>query len=552
MSSFVFEEKVFKWLLDQKFYHGYLPREDLTYVLKKKGDYILRVTEVFNRKRSMEREIVFQRNVGKDRKKDIVLSIAWPSEPVPMISGKDIKSILIERNANSVWIEMKLVFLSIDSLLRHYRSNDIESQNKDRIKLMRPIGLFSWEFRHSQIQLIKKVGQGAYGEVYKGKVKKGTKTFDAAIKAMRRDLDAADEKMKEVMAEARLMRSLNHPNIVRCRGISVVEQPVYIVIDFITGGGLDSFLKKNGKTLSVDEKNKMAISAAWGIEFMHSHEIIHRDIAARNCLYDKKNLVKLSDFGLSRKGTVYNMKKRMKMPTKWLAPESLSAFTFSQASDVYTFGVLLYEIYTCQEPFLTMNANEARQSILSGSFPNFSKQAPQQLNDIVKKSIYLLDPTKRGTMKQIVKDLETWLEVELVLDEDEKPDAEAESNRLLCVPQDEPQAVKAKRLDPPTTPTPVPVQSQSVTTSTTPSKSRGSKEKNAKKNKKGENGSTRNETKDATVDTPVPSETISLANKMMSDAKRGSDDEMLTPPDEETKPSSKETESVSFFHKTVN
>uniref|UniRef100_A0A1I7UHN7 Tyrosine-protein kinase n=1 Tax=Caenorhabditis tropicalis TaxID=1561998 RepID=A0A1I7UHN7_9PELO len=537
MSSFVFEEKVFKWLLDQKFYHGYLPREDLTYVLKKKGDYILRVTE---------------RNVGKDRKKDIVLSIAWPSEPVPMISGKDIKSILIERNANSVWIEMKLVFLSIDSLLRHYRSNDIESQNKDRIKLMRPIGLFSWEFRHSQIQLIKKVGQGAYGEVYKGKVKKGTKTFDAAIKAMRRDLDAADEKMKEVMAEARLMRSLNHPNIVRCRGISVVEQPVYIVIDFITGGGLDSFLKKNGKTLSVDEKNKMAISAAWGIEFMHSHEIIHRDIAARNCLYDKKNLVKLSDFGLSRKGTVYNMKKRMKMPTKWLAPESLSAFTFSQASDVYTFGVLLYEIYTCQEPFLTMNANEARQSILSGSFPNFSKQAPQQLNDIVKKSIYLLDPTKRGTMKQIVKDLETWLEVELVLDEDEKPDAEAESNRLLCVPQDEPQAVKAKRLDPPTTPTPVPVQSQSVTTSTTPSKSRGSKEKNAKKNKKGENGSTRNETKDATVDTPVPSETISLANKMMSDAKRGSDDEMLTPPDEETKPSSKETESVSFFHKTVN
>ena len=218
---------------------------------------------------------------------------------------------------------------------------------------------------------------------------------------MRSDLEAADEKMKEVMAEARLMRSLNHPNIVRCRGIAVLEQPVYIVIDFITGGGLDSFLKKNGKTLSMDEKNKMAISAAWGIEYMHSNDIIHRDIAARNCLYDKKNLVKLSDFGLSRKGSVYKMKKAMKMPTKWLAPESLTTFTFSRASDTYTYGVLLYEIYTCQEPYFGVNAAEARRLVLSGAFPNFSKHSPPELTDIVRKCIYQLDPLKRASMKDV-------------------------------------------------------------------------------------------------------------------------------------------------------
>lgn len=219
---------------------------------------------------------------------------------------------------------------------------------------------------------------------------------------MRKDLDAGNEKMKEVMAEARLMRSLNHPNIVRCRGIAVLEQPVYIVIEFINGGGLDSYLKKNSQTLTMDQKNRMAISAAWGIEFMHSHDIIHRDIAARNCLYDNKNLVKLSDFGLSRKGSVYRMKKAMKMPTKWLAPESLTTFTFSGASDVYTFGVLLYEIYTCQEPYLAVKAGEAKRYILSGAFPNFTKQAPPELNEIVKKSIYQLDPAKRDTMKVVI------------------------------------------------------------------------------------------------------------------------------------------------------
>lgn len=261
---------------------------------------------------------------------------------------------------------------------------------------------------------------------------------------MRKDLDAGDEKMREVMAEARLMRSLNHPNIVRCRGIAVLEQPVYIVIDFITGGGLDSFLKKHGSTLTMDQKNKMGISAAWGIEFMHSQDIIHRDIAARNCLYDKKNLVKLSDFGLSRKGSVYKMKKAMKMPTRWLAPESLSTFTFSRASDVYTFGVLLYEIYTCEEPYLEANGSDARKKILAGQFPDFEKKAPPELYDIVKKKIYQLDPAKRAPMNevrfggaqlsnrmfQIVKNLEQWLEVELVMDQDEKqPEADPESNR---------------------------------------------------------------------------------------------------------------------------
>lgn len=544
MSSGNFEEKISTWLMNQKFYHGFLPREDLPYVLKKKGDYIFRVTE---------------RQVGKERKRDIVLSLAWPSEPVPMISSKDIKNFLIERNANSIWLDRTMSFQSIDGLYSHYKSNEIVTQTKEKYRLLRPAGLFSWEFKHNQITLLKKVGQGAYGEVYKGKVKRGNKTFDAAIKAMRKDLDAGDEKMKEVMAEARLMRSLNHPNIVRCRGIAVLEQPVYIVIDFITGGGLDSFLKKNGKTLTMDEKNKMAISAAWGIEFMHSHDIIHRDIAARNCLYDKKNLVKLSDFGLSRKGSSYRMKKAMKMPTKWLAPESLTTFTFSRASDVYTYGVLLYEIYTCQEPYASVNAGEARRLILAGSFPNFSKFAPPELNEIMKNSVYLLDPLKRATMKSVVKQLEAWLEVELVLDDDEKPEDGDTTRSNIPVDDLKPKYATTTSTTTTTTtssaslpnqaPVPLPPVSIQPTVVAPPTPRKASKEdpELVKKKKK-------ESKKESSIEAPLPkvkdkepsievlsaTDPMSVANKMMSNV-RGSG-ELMTPPDEETKPSSKETE----------
>lgn len=414
--------------------------------------------------------------------------------------------------------------------------------------------MFFWEFKHSQINLIKKVGKGAYGEVFKGTVTRGNKTFNGAIKAMRKDLDAGNEKMKEVMAEARLMRSLNHPNIVRCRGIAVLEQPVYIVIEFINGGGLDSYLKKNSQTLTMDQKNRMAISAAWGIEFMHSHDIIHRDIAARNCLYDNKNLVKLSDFGLSRKGSVYRMKKAMKMPTKWLAPESLTTFTFSGASDVYTFGVLLYEIYTCQEPYLAVKAGEAKRYILSGAFPNFTKQAPPELNEIVKKSIYQLDPAKRDTMKVIVKKLETWLEVELVLDENEKPEIDPELNRsngnmpipvdsstkkmrndTVCIPPPEVSAVV-----PPDGWAPIPVPAPTK-------KPKVSKKEKERKKKTSKDSSMTTTTTNTNESEPpadgqvISSESMSSANKMVSDAKGGSP-EMLTPPLEELKPSPKETE----------
>ncbi|CAI5438098.1 unnamed protein product [Caenorhabditis angaria] len=401
-------ERIAKWLIKQTFYHGYLPRDDLPFILKKRGDFIVRTTE---------------RPTGKSRRRELVLSIAWPDgNGEKMIAVKDVRNIVIERSAAGCYIDNLFKFAGLDLLFEYYKTNPIKLHKTNVLmRITRPIGLRSWEYRHSQVLMVKKVGQGAYGEVFKGKLRKAKgKMLEVAVKTMKGDTEASDARMKEVMAEARLMRALNHPNIVRIRGIAVLEQPLYIIIDFINGGGLDSYLKKHASSLTLETKNKMAISAAWGLEFMHSQNILHRDIAARNCLYDTNTFVKLSDFGLSRKGETYTMKEARKMPTKWMSPESLTTFVFTRASDVYSYSVLLYEIYTCKEPFLGVNGGEAKKRILAGQFPSFEKESPSEMWNMVKKKIHNIDPKKRATMKEIVKVLEEWLQLELVLEAEEQ------------------------------------------------------------------------------------------------------------------------------------
>ncbi|VDM81845.1 unnamed protein product [Strongylus vulgaris] len=111
----------------------------------------------------------------------------------------------------------------------------------------------------------------------------------------------------------------------------------------------------------------MTMGAAWGMEYLHKCSVLHRDIAARNCLYDKDKIVKISDFGLSRRGSTYKMQTAKKMPIKWMAPESMTTFMFSQKTDVYSYGVsffheenilmigvikiLVYEIFSGAEPY---------------------------------------------------------------------------------------------------------------------------------------------------------------------------------------------------------
>lgn len=176
---------------------------------------------------------------------------------------------------------------------------------------------------------------------------------------------------------------------------------------FRSGGALKTYLRKNKDTITKPEKIQMALGAGWGIGYLHKSNIIHRDIAARNCLYDHDSAVKISDFGLSRVGTEYKMKTATKMPVRWMAPESILNFMFTRKSDVYSYGVLIYEIFTSKDPYSDVQTGTVKKRIIEGELNTFPSGTPEDLVAYVKEKMWCKDPDKREDMDKIC----SWLEV---------------------------------------------------------------------------------------------------------------------------------------------
>ncbi|EYC37250.1 hypothetical protein Y032_0812g2473 [Ancylostoma ceylanicum] len=164
--------------------------------------------------------------------------------------------------------------------------------NDMEIRLIRGIGLTSWEFEHKHVRVGRTIGKGQYGEVKRGKLQlKNGAVVNVAVKSIKTETEISKDIIKEVMKEARLMRGLDHPNVVKLYGVGVLDRPLYILLEYVAGGSLKTYLRRNKQNITIEEKVQMALGAAWGIDYLHKAEILHRDIAARNCLYDHDSAV---------------------------------------------------------------------------------------------------------------------------------------------------------------------------------------------------------------------------------------------------------------------
>lgn len=224
----------------------------------------------------------------------------------------------------------------------------------------------AWEINRSDILINHQIGNGQWGVVNVAIWKKHN--VRVAVKTLKEDMMDLE---KEFLEEAELMKNMRHPNLVQLLGVCTREAPIYIITEFMTKGNLLDYLRNcdheqiNGFVLMY-----MATQICSAMSYLESHNYIHRDLAARNCLVSDNHLVKVADFGLTRRveqDDIYTAHVGAKFPIKWTAPEGLAYNKFSSKSDVWSFGVLLWEIATYgMTPYPGVELSEVFYTLNSG------------------------------------------------------------------------------------------------------------------------------------------------------------------------------------------
>ncbi|VDN92133.1 unnamed protein product [Brugia pahangi] len=359
---------------EDDYFHGFLPREDANMLCILDGDFLLRTTEVFS---------------GEDRK--LCLSVAW--------HGKHHIILHYDKLKNQYGIKPSRTFPTITDLVNYYAQHRFKIL-KERVLLKNPIVTQSWELKHQQLQLLQKLGEGAFGEVHSANLAL-TPRFHvkAAVKVLKCDA-MTKEKVREAMCEVRMLRNLRHENIVRFYGVANRKEPLMIVMELVKEGALDVFLRKNGNNLSIKNKLLMIRDAAFGLAYLHSQNIMHRDLATRNCLYTGE-IVKLSDFGMSTYGPQYKLLPTDKAPVRWIAPEVFRTLIYSFPSDTWAFFVMVWEIFNdATEPYAGWDRARVKTEVLKGSRLSIPPTVPNILQELCKKA-WNADVSKRPTMHTV-------------------------------------------------------------------------------------------------------------------------------------------------------
>lgn len=240
-----------------------------------------------------------------------------------------------------------------------------------------------WEISRSSIKLLKKLGAGQFGEVFEGL---WNDTTAVAVKTLKPgSMDPED-----FLREAQIMKRLRHPKLIQLYAVCTMEEPIYIITELMTHGSLQDYLQKDkGQTLRISDQIEIAAQVASGMAFLELQNYIHRDLAARNVLVGENNICKVADFGLARvfmkeNEDVYEAKEGSKFPVKWTAPEALHSNKFSIKSDIWSFGILLYEIMTFgQMPYPTMSNYQVVQRVPQGYRMPSPPNCPKVLYDIM-------------------------------------------------------------------------------------------------------------------------------------------------------------------------
>nr|XP_058964172.1 uncharacterized protein LOC131790911 isoform X2 [Pocillopora verrucosa] len=229
-------------------------------------------------------------------------------------------------------------------------------QKRGEIELSMKVGDCA-EIPRSDVTLQDKLGEGAFGEVYKGLVRVGEQVRACAVKKLK--VNATETERRDLINELAVMVAVGeHPNVLSLIGACTKTEPVLMIVTLAPNGCLLHQLKKNRENpydsvskkemnFTPEDKVKIARDVARGMLHLASKKCVHRDLAARNVLLGEENVAMVSDFGLSRdvyESGEYESTSGGILPVRWMALESLEDYTYNTKTDVWSFGVLLWEI----------------------------------------------------------------------------------------------------------------------------------------------------------------------------------------------------------------
>lgn len=304
-------------------------------------------------------------------------------------------------------------------------------------KSERPLSVNTIEVPIATIKFCQELGEGAFGKVYKGYVLGFFSEITAtpvAVKTVK--MNASLKVKQEFKREVELMSFLQHPNIICLLGVCINEQPMCMLFEFMSNGDLHEYLVTNyvqSDELSIDDycenfaltegancrlhlRDLLYISSqiAAGMEYLSAHHYVHRDLAARNCLVGDNLIVKISDFGLSRDiyaSDYYRVQSKSLMPVRWMPPESILYGKFTSESDVWSFGIVLWEVFNFGlQPYYGRSNQQVIDMIRSRQLLPCPPNCPPPVYGLMLQTWHAL-PSQRPTFRSLRDDLKLWYKV---------------------------------------------------------------------------------------------------------------------------------------------
>lgn len=331
--------------------------------------------------------------------------------PHPQVKHYHIKT----NSRGEYYLSEKHAFVEIKDLINYHKYNSaglasrlkVAPSASKRAPATAGLSHDKWEIDPSELTQLEELGSGQFGVVRRGKWRG---SIDVAVKLMKEGTMSEDD----FIEEAKVMTKLAHPNLVQLYGVCSTHRPIFIVTEYMRNGSLLNYVRRNDKKLihKTEVLLDMALQVCSGMAYLELHNYIHRDLAARNCLVGGDCVVKVADFGLARYvvDDEYTSSGGTKFPIKWAPPEVLCYTRFSSKSDVWAYGVLIYEIFTCGKvPYGRATNAEVVHQVQVGQRLERPRGCPQDVYEVMK-NCWETEPDERPSFRMLKFHLERLIE----------------------------------------------------------------------------------------------------------------------------------------------